>query len=190
MSWVLNYCNTKIGPKESTNAAKSGMKLSIASSRILRPTWQGPRLAKSSLKAKLWEVMFLSGKYRDCEIIDACEAVMLYHQKITQVLPALKSLLCPPLHVALTWADLGAIILKIALFYKILASNSLLKNLPYKELILLKDLCLLSISYYNLVRMRCPFQCKLLYVGWRSSEVPLYSTGNCIQSLRLEHDGR
>ena len=33
-------------------------------------------------------------------------------------------------------------------------------------------------------------RCKLLHSGWISSEVPLYSPGNYIQSLGIEHDGR
>ena len=33
-------------------------------------------------------------------------------------------------------------------------------------------------------------RCKLLYLEWISSGVLLYSTGNYIQSLGLEHDGR
>ena len=31
---------------------------------------------------------------------------------------------------------------------------------------------------------------KLVHLEWISNEVLLYSTGNYIQSLRLEHDGR
>ena len=33
-------------------------------------------------------------------------------------------------------------------------------------------------------------RCKLLHLEWVSSEVLLYSTGNSIQSLEIEHDGR
>ena len=33
-------------------------------------------------------------------------------------------------------------------------------------------------------------RCKLLYLEWISNEVLLYSTGNSIQSLGIEHDGR
>ena len=33
-------------------------------------------------------------------------------------------------------------------------------------------------------------RCKLLHLGWISNEVLLYSTGNYIQSLGTEHDGR
>ena len=33
-------------------------------------------------------------------------------------------------------------------------------------------------------------RCKLLYLEWISNEVLLYSMGNYIQSLRIEHDGR
>ena len=33
-------------------------------------------------------------------------------------------------------------------------------------------------------------RCKLLYLEWISNEVLLYSTGNYVQSLGLEHDGR
>ena len=33
-------------------------------------------------------------------------------------------------------------------------------------------------------------RCKPLYLGWISKEVLLYSTGNSIQSLGIEHDGR
>ena len=32
--------------------------------------------------------------------------------------------------------------------------------------------------------------CKLLYFGWVNNEVLLYSIGNYIQSLGMEHDGR
>ena len=32
--------------------------------------------------------------------------------------------------------------------------------------------------------------CKLLHLEWVSSEVLLYSTGNCIQSLGMDHNGR
>ena len=32
-------------------------------------------------------------------------------------------------------------------------------------------------------------RCKLLHLEWISSEVLLYSTGNYIQSLVMEHDG-
>ena len=32
-------------------------------------------------------------------------------------------------------------------------------------------------------------RCKLLYLGWISNEVLLYSTGNCIQSLVIDRDG-
>ena len=33
-------------------------------------------------------------------------------------------------------------------------------------------------------------RCKLLRLEWLSNEVPLYSTGNYIQSPGIEHDGR
>ena len=33
-------------------------------------------------------------------------------------------------------------------------------------------------------------RCKLLHLEWISNEVLLYSTGNNIQSLGIEHDGR
>ena len=33
-------------------------------------------------------------------------------------------------------------------------------------------------------------RCKLLHLEWISSEVLLYSTGNYVQSLRIDHDGR
>ena len=33
-------------------------------------------------------------------------------------------------------------------------------------------------------------RCKLLHLAWISSEVPLYSPGNRIQSFGMEHDGR
>ena len=33
-------------------------------------------------------------------------------------------------------------------------------------------------------------RCKLLHLEWISNEVLLYSTGNYIQSLGIEHDGR
>ena len=33
-------------------------------------------------------------------------------------------------------------------------------------------------------------RCKLLHLKWISNEVLLYSTGNYIQSLVVEHDGR
>ena len=33
-------------------------------------------------------------------------------------------------------------------------------------------------------------RCKLLHLEWISKEVLLYSTGNYIQSLMMEHDGR
>ena len=33
-------------------------------------------------------------------------------------------------------------------------------------------------------------RCKLLHLEWISNEVLLYSTGNAIQSLGIEHDGR
>ena len=38
----------------------------------------------------------------------------------------------------------------------------------------------------------CDFgvRCKLLHLEWKSNEVLLYSTGNYIQSLVMEHDGR
>ena len=32
--------------------------------------------------------------------------------------------------------------------------------------------------------------CKLLHLDWISNEVLLYSTGNYIHSLGIEHDGR
>ena len=33
-------------------------------------------------------------------------------------------------------------------------------------------------------------RCKLLYSEWKNNEVLLFSTGNYIPSLRIEHDGR
>ena len=33
-------------------------------------------------------------------------------------------------------------------------------------------------------------RCKLLHLEWISNEVLLYSTGNYIQSLGIDHDGR
>ena len=33
-------------------------------------------------------------------------------------------------------------------------------------------------------------RCKLLHLEWLSTEVLLYSTGNYIQSLGVDHDGR
>ena len=33
-------------------------------------------------------------------------------------------------------------------------------------------------------------RCKLLHLEWISNEVLLLSTGNYIQSLEMEHDGR
>ena len=33
-------------------------------------------------------------------------------------------------------------------------------------------------------------RCKLLHLEWISNEVLLYSTGNSIQSLGIEHDGK
>ena len=33
-------------------------------------------------------------------------------------------------------------------------------------------------------------RCKLLHLGWVSNEILLYGTGNYIQSLVMEHDGR
>ena len=33
-------------------------------------------------------------------------------------------------------------------------------------------------------------RCKLLYLEWISNEVLLYSKGNYIKSLGVEHDGR
>ena len=33
-------------------------------------------------------------------------------------------------------------------------------------------------------------RCKLLHLEWISNEVLLYGTGNCIQSLGIEHNGR
>ena len=33
-------------------------------------------------------------------------------------------------------------------------------------------------------------RCKLLHLGWIDSKVLLYSTGNYIQSLEINHDGR
>ena len=33
-------------------------------------------------------------------------------------------------------------------------------------------------------------RCKLLHLEWIGNEVLLYSTGNYIQSLMIEHDGR
>ena len=33
-------------------------------------------------------------------------------------------------------------------------------------------------------------RCKLLHLDWISNEVPLYSTGNYVQSLVIEHDGK
>ena len=32
-------------------------------------------------------------------------------------------------------------------------------------------------------------RCKLLHLEWIKNEILLYSTGNCIQSLVMEHDG-
>ena len=32
-------------------------------------------------------------------------------------------------------------------------------------------------------------RCKLLYLDWISNEILMYSTGNCIQSLVMKHDG-
>ena len=32
-------------------------------------------------------------------------------------------------------------------------------------------------------------RCKLLYLEWMGNEVLLYSIGNCVQSLGIEHDG-
>ena len=32
--------------------------------------------------------------------------------------------------------------------------------------------------------------CKLLHLEWKSDEVLLHGTGNCIQSLVIEHDGK
>ena len=32
-------------------------------------------------------------------------------------------------------------------------------------------------------------RCKLLQLEWMDNEVLLYSTGSCIQSLAVEHDG-
>jgi len=32
-------------------------------------------------------------------------------------------------------------------------------------------------------------RCKLLHLKWISNEIPLYSTGNYIQSLLMEHNG-
>ena len=31
---------------------------------------------------------------------------------------------------------------------------------------------------------------KLLHLEWMSNEGLLYNTGNCVQSLRIDHDGR
>ena len=33
-------------------------------------------------------------------------------------------------------------------------------------------------------------RCKLLHLEWKSNEILSYSTGNYIQSLGIEHDGR
>ena len=33
-------------------------------------------------------------------------------------------------------------------------------------------------------------RCQLLYLGWMGSEVLLYSTGNCVQSLGIDRDER
>ena len=33
-------------------------------------------------------------------------------------------------------------------------------------------------------------RCKLLYLQWIGNEVLLYGTGNYVQSLVIEHDGR
>ena len=33
-------------------------------------------------------------------------------------------------------------------------------------------------------------KCNLLHLEWVSNEVLLCSTGNCVQSLGVEHDGR
>ena len=33
-------------------------------------------------------------------------------------------------------------------------------------------------------------RCRLLHLEWISNEVLLHSTGNYVQSLRLDHDGR
>ena len=33
-------------------------------------------------------------------------------------------------------------------------------------------------------------RCKLLHLGWIRNEVLLFRTGNCVPSLRLEHDRR
>ena len=33
-------------------------------------------------------------------------------------------------------------------------------------------------------------RCKILHLEWTSNEVPLYNTGNYIQSLWIDHDGR
>ena len=33
-------------------------------------------------------------------------------------------------------------------------------------------------------------RCKLFHLKWTSNEVLLYSTGNHIQSLEIDHDGR
>ena len=33
-------------------------------------------------------------------------------------------------------------------------------------------------------------RCKLLHLEWISNEVPLYSTGDCIQSSGIDHDGK
>ena len=33
-------------------------------------------------------------------------------------------------------------------------------------------------------------RCKLLYLEWISNEVLLYNTGNYVQSIVVEHDGR
>ena len=33
-------------------------------------------------------------------------------------------------------------------------------------------------------------RCKLLHLEWISNEVLLYSTGDCVQSLGIEHAGR
>ena len=33
-------------------------------------------------------------------------------------------------------------------------------------------------------------RCKLLYIGWINNKVLLYSTGNCIQCLVINHNGK
>ena len=44
--------------------------------------------------------------------------------------------------------------------------------------------------WYGMVREFGVGRCKLLHLEWISSEVLLYNTGNYIQSLGIEYDGR